>query len=87
MVGVLGRGLKQELKAVFELLRLFHGGELNLKQLQQRCRYRRSQIRALIRDGWFYKHKRLSRFCGYLLQDFDCLWTFFANPRDGSNEQ
>ncbi len=53
MVGVLGRGLKQELKAVFGLLRLFHGGELNLKQLQQRCRYSRSQIRALIRDAGF----------------------------------
>ncbi len=40
--------MKQELKAVFELWRLFHGGELNLKQLQQRCRYPRSQIRLYL---------------------------------------
>ncbi len=54
MVGVLGRALKQELKAVFELWRLFQGGELNVKQLRRRCQYRRIQIKDLLRDGWFY---------------------------------
>jgi len=75
-VGVIGRALKKELNSVFKHWRLYQEEEISWRQLRQRCYYRRKNIQDLLRDGYFHQHEKFSRFCGQLLKDFDCLWTF-----------
>lgn len=80
MVGVIGRALRNELKAVFCNWKAYQNDELDKHQLKGRCTYRRKQLKDLLKDGFLSQHPKLSRFCGQLLKDFDCLWTFLRIP-------
>ena len=77
---MIGRALKNELKAVFRNRKAHQNDELNRHQLKGRCTYRRKQLQDLLKDGFLSDHPRLSRFCGQLLKDFVCLWTFLRIP-------
>jgi len=59
MVGVIGRALKNELKAVFRNRKAHQNDELNRHQLKGRCTYRRKQLQDLLKDGFLSDHPRL----------------------------
>jgi transposase len=64
------------LELVFELWHHFRDGGCTRKQLRQRMRGLRRELRAILKEGANSRNAKLSRFCLRLLKFYPSLWTF-----------